>query len=156
MAKTNKSKSKTAASPTTPPVRPTPYTLPSLRANKDLWYQLLVLIYDLHHPKDKPSEARTLQTTDALYISGPYFSVEEAEAIKSTIVDDTPTATTTLETAISQKLENFFEKRRASGDSRPCGPHDLGPVYLQCLGIEKEEIGEERFVSRVRRSLLGK
>jgi len=29
----------------------------------------------------------------------------------------------TVEQAIKHVLSNFFEKRRASGDSRPCGKH---------------------------------
>lgn len=62
---------------------------------------------------------------------------------------------TTVEQAISTDLENFFEKRRASGDCRPCGPHDMVPVYLSRFGIEKAEIEDEKFVSRVRRSGLG-
>lgn len=100
--------------------------------------------------KDRTCESRTLQTTDAFYISAPYFSDDEAAIVKSAVV----TPGTSVEQAIANNLENFFEKRRASGDCRPCGPHDMVPVYLSCFGIEKAEIEDEKFVSRVRRSGL--
>lgn len=77
--------------------------------------------------------------------------------MKRTLVDGTHTGTgtITIEQLISSTLENFFEKRRASGDCRPCGPHDMVPVYLSCFGIDKADIADEKFVSRLRRSGLG-
>lgn len=102
--------------------------------------------------KDKSCERRLSQTTDELYISAPYFTAEEAAAIKAALVD---AGDMSLEQAITSNLQNFFEKRRASGDSRPCGPHDMAPVYLSCFGIEKEELEDDKFVGRVRRSGLG-
>lgn len=153
MAKTKKvttenGKTSTNMSYANSPKQPT-YTIPSLRANKDLWHNLLIL-HDLKNlPKNKASENRLLQTTDALYISTPYFTADEAEAIKGTIVDEHGT---TLELAIGRRLQNFFEKRRASGDWRPCGPHDLVPVFLKCLGFSKEVVDDEKFVARLRRS----
>jgi len=47
---------------------------------------------------------------------------------------------TTVEEAIKGDLKGFLEKRRASGGSRPCGPHDLGPVYEVVFGIGREEM----------------
>ena len=127
------------------------YTLSELRANRDIWYKICVLIYDLHNiRKDKTCENRTLQTTDPLYISTPYFSDEEAAIVKGAEV----TPGITVEQAITTNLESFFEKRKASGDCRPCGPHDMVPVYLSCFGVDKAEIEDEKFVSRVRRSGL--
>lgn len=132
--------------------RRTSYTVLELRDNRDLWYKTCALIYDLRNmTKDKTCENRTLQTTDALYISTPYFSDGEAAAVKAATMDDG----TTVEQAISTSLENFFEKRKASGDCRPCGPHDMVPVYLECFGVDKAEIEDEKFVSRVKRSGLG-
>ncbi|USW56152.1 hypothetical protein Slin15195_G094710 [Septoria linicola] len=130
-------------------------TIADLRANQDLWFKTRLLIYDLYNmSNDKSCEDRTLQTTDPLYISTPYFSDAEAAVVKNVIVD--PISSTTLEQAFSSSLENFFEKRRASGDWRPCGPHDMVPVYLACLGMEKREIEEEGFVARARRWRAGK
>jgi len=60
----------------------------------------------------------------------------------------------TIEEAIKSSLANFFEKRRASGDSRPCGPHDIIPICLRVFGIEPKEIQDERFLGRLRRSGL--
>lgn len=72
--------------------------------------------------------------------------------MKSALVD---AVGTTLERAIEVSLKAFFEKRKASGDIRPCGPHNIGPVYLECLGMDKTDHGDEKFLSRLRRSGLG-
>ncbi|KAK5685577.1 hypothetical protein LTS10_003658 [Elasticomyces elasticus] len=144
-------------------------TIAELQENQDL---ICVLVYDLRNLKnDKACSNRLDQTTDELYISLPYFSADEAAVIKAATVnapttenetaDETATTGSasperiTLEQAISSSLQNFFDKRKASGDCRPCGPHDMVPVYLACFGIEKAEIEDEKFLSRVRRSGLG-
>lgn len=121
-------------------------TVADLREHPGLWYKLCVLVYDLRNmTKDKTCERRTLQTTDPLYISEPYFDAQEAMAIKHAIVP----SGMSVEQDINAQLEHFFEKRRASGDCRPCGPHDMVPVYLACFGIDKAEIEDEKFVSRL-------
>lgn len=56
-----------------------------------------------------------------------------------------------VDEAITKGLEGFLEKRKASGDMRPCGPHDLGPAFVKCFGVEKEEVGGESFLRRVRK-----
>lgn len=61
----------------------------------------------------------------------------------------------TIEEAITSCLKNFFAKRRASGDARPCGPHDMGPVYKTVFGITTAELKDEKFLSRLRRTGLG-
>jgi hypothetical protein len=167
-------------------------TLSDLREDDNLWYKIHVLIYDLCHIKTNPSsEARTLLTTDELYISGPYFTPSESALVKGTIISDirnteiaieteeatqeitaleeTPTFQTletnedltlsrepkTIEDAIKERLAGFFDKRRASGDSRPCGPHDMAPIYESAFGIKHSELDDERFLGRLRRSGLG-
>jgi hypothetical protein len=60
----------------------------------------------------------------------------------------------TIEEAIKERLAGFFDKRRASGDSRPCGPHDMAPIYGSVFGIRHSEMQDERFLSRLRRSGL--
>ncbi len=149
-----------------------PYTLSDLRADCNLWYRICVLIHDLHNvAKDHNSEQRIVGTVDALYLSTPYFSLDEAARIKATIVEPTfeqfvhddpedggsppVTGKMGLEDAITSSLTNFFEKRRASGDARPCGPHTLAPIYQRVFGVERADIEDERFLSRLRRSGLG-
>ena len=39
----------------------------------------------------------------------------------------------TVEEVIQTRLSNFFNKRKASGDARPCGPHDMLPIYLSVI-----------------------
>ncbi|KFY25202.1 hypothetical protein V491_01871 [Pseudogymnoascus sp. VKM F-3775] len=160
-------------------------TLSDLQAKPVLWYKVHVLLYDLCNiSKDHDAEARTLCTTDELYISAPYFTPDEAMLIKNTIVsqpiltdipefealdlaenmdaeineapnEEAPQKTLTVEEAITSCLQNFFAKRRASGDARPCGPHDMGPVYKAVFGITTAELKEEKFLSRLRRTGLG-
>jgi hypothetical protein len=118
-----------------------------------------------------------------LYISAPYFTAHEATLIKSIripppVLQDIPefeqfkydqdgvaeepavekdtalASLVTIEDAIKGGLENFFEKRRASGDARPCGPHDMGPIYLAVFGISKDELKKEKFLSRLKRAGL--
>ncbi|KFY18170.1 hypothetical protein V492_00105 [Pseudogymnoascus sp. VKM F-4246] len=137
-----------------------------------------------HQELDRAAEARTLCTTDELYISAPYFTPEEAVLIKNTVVSppiltDIPEFETlklekdidseasgpakrevermasTVEAAITSCLRNFFAKRRASGDARPCGPHDMGPIYKAVFGITTEELRDEKFLGRLRRTGLG-
>lgn len=123
-----------------------PLTLSDLRKNDGLWYRILVLIYDFQHQKDERSKRRMDKTIHPIYISSPYFTLEEAESIKTALVKSY-----TLETTIYESLRNFTDKRKASGDYRPCGPHDMLPTFLTCFGIEKSEITDEKFVSRVKR-----
>lgn len=60
-----------------------------------------------------------------------------------------------LKQVITTNLHNFFEKRRANGDSRPCGSQNMAPIYLSNVDIDKEELEDDKFVGRVRRSGLG-
>lgn len=138
-----------------------PITLSKIRENAQLWYKIHVLLYDLRNIKTDPSSStRTLSTTDELYISSPYFTSSEALLVKSAIITNSDVIinsdnTVTVEEFIKTQLENFFEKRRASGDARPCGPHDLAPIYERAFGIERAAMKDERFLARLRRSGLG-
>ncbi|TGO30486.1 hypothetical protein BPAE_0005g00820 [Botrytis paeoniae] len=144
-----------------------------LHADHDLWYKIRVLLHDLHNiANDHAAQARTQNTTDELYISGPYFTLEEAARIKEFeelefegdsehhVSPDTPALEVeglkemTVETAIKYCFQSLFEKRKASGDARPCGPHDMGPIYRAIFMISKEELKDEKFLERLRRAGL--
>lgn len=170
-----KSKTKDIATKAKASLPPTKSTLSDIMQNFNLWYKIHVLIYDLRNiNSDRSSESRTLRTTDELYISSPYFTPSESNLIKATIVTGTSDSkatvidgisdsksipviqeSKTVEEAIHQRLAGFFDKRRASGDSRPCGPHDMAPIYEKVFKIEPSELRDERFLSRLRRSGLG-
>ena len=49
-------------------------------------------------------------------------------------------------------LKSFIDKRRASGDTRPCGPHHLAPMYASLFGVDLKEMQDEKFKGRLRRS----
>ena len=148
-------------------VKNAPVTLSSLREDLDLWYRIRILLYDLNNVKAALSEKRLSSTTNELYISEPYFRDVEASKIRTALIykADVPDLSSngispsaqgiTIEQALHHKLENFLEKRKASGDSRPCGPHDMVPIYSSVFGISKEDLGDERFLGRLRRSGFG-
>lgn len=58
----------------------------------------------------------------------------------------------TFDEVVKALLQSFVDKRRASGDARPCGPHHLGPMYASLFGIDLKDIGDEKFLSRLRRA----
>ena len=143
--------------------------LSDLRQNSDLWYRILILLHDLNNVKDSSSNKRLSQTTNELYISEPYFRDFEATKIRKAFIDSVdeagpsdgmhtdvqdPTGAT-VEQALHSKLANFLDKRKASGDARPCGPHDMFPIYSSTFGITREEVKDERCLGRLRKSGLG-
>ena len=141
-------------------------TLSDLREDLDLWYRIHVLLHDLNNVKDSPSEKRLSMTMNELYISEPYFRDFEATKIRTALINDldepgfldgidTDGQEITVERALHYKLANFLDKRKASGDARPCGPHDMVPIYSSIFRITKEDLGDERFLGRLRRSGLG-
>ncbi|KEY66506.1 hypothetical protein S7711_04833 [Stachybotrys chartarum IBT 7711] len=58
----------------------------------------------------------------------------------------------TFDTAVRVLLNNFIDKRRASGDTRPCGPHHLAPMFASLFGIGIEEVKDIKFLGRLRRA----
>ncbi|KAL8993051.1 MAG: hypothetical protein Q9169_006631 [Polycauliona sp. 2 TL-2023] len=142
--------------------------LSDIKENADIWYRVQVLLHDLSNVgNDVLSEKRLSATTNELYISAPYFTDAEAAKILSTSVETSDPgeksiapssnspATATIQDIIHRRLANFFEKRKASGDSRPCGPHDMLPIYLEVFKVSKEDLKDEKFLGRLRRSGLG-
>ena len=150
-------KSKGKQPTSTPTSEPTPLTptLYDLQQDTDMWYRIKVLLYDLSNiASDSLSERRLSSTTNELYISDHYFTCIESARILSTLIS-TQEPQESIQSAIQQQLATFFDKRRASGDARPCGPHNMVPVYGRAFGIEKDELKDERFLNCLRRSGLG-
>jgi hypothetical protein len=161
-----------------------PQSTADIKAHPLLGYKLRVLLYDFRNlRKDPLSELRSLQATDEIYLGLPYFTAEESALIKAAKVAATwvlepdfkegspipeigqevvATATntsatvqiTTVEQAIQSSLQNFFQKRQASGDARPCGPLDLAPIYERVFHVSMAELKDEKFLSRLRRNGL--
>lgn len=149
-------------------------TTTAIASDQILGFKVRVLLYDFTSIATDPnSERRINKTTDEHYISSPYFTHAEVDAIKAAKVDlviDAPmgfgeTHTgeentesnheelegASFDTALRKLLERFIEKRRASGDSRPCGPHHLAPMYASLFGIDLNEVKEENFLRRLRK-----
>ncbi|KAI1204887.1 putative C6 transcription factor [Annulohypoxylon truncatum] len=152
-----------------------------IRADPNLGYKLRVLLHDFRSIRtNRAAQERISQTIDPLYISAPYFTPEEATRIKGAIVntytninecidgqdfgEDSEqeektkpvfqSQTQTAEEMIQSHFANFLEKRKPSGDSRPCGPHDMAPIYQSIFGIAGTELEEENFLRRLRRAGL--
>ena len=129
-------------------------TIADMRQDEDLWFRTRVLVHDLcHFAKDKNAQERLSQTTDAQYLSMPYYSDEQVAVVKAALVEVDGTSIA-MEQAITERLQDFFEKRKASGDFRPCGAHTMAPIYLLCFGLEKAEIEDRKLLSRLRKSGL--
>ena len=156
---------------------PGPTSTIAIAADPTLGYKIRVLLYDfLNVTKDPNSERRINSTTDEHYISAPYFEHDQAMVVKAAIVDaDLPKHDPsisdytdgknnenssercglqgqTFDAAVRTMLNQFIDKRRASGDARPCGPHHLAPLYASLFGIGMEEIQDSKFLSRLRRA----
>ncbi|ATY62177.1 hypothetical protein A9K55_008947 [Cordyceps militaris] len=150
--------------------RALPTTASAIRNDPALGYKLRVLIYDLLNvTRDPCSEKRINTTTDAHYLGLPYFSAEESQALKNAIIDVEPSLyhvpgdlaadgnaaqllSRSVADALGMLLSGFFDKRRASGDSRPCGPHHLAPLYAALYGIDLAELQDAKFLARLRRN----
>ncbi|KAI3544159.1 methyltransferase domain-containing protein [Colletotrichum abscissum] len=158
MPRTNKEKPVTAQAPsaTSPKL-----TTSSINADPILGYKIRVLILDfLRKAKDPEAQRRIDSTTEVNYISGPYFDQEQAKRVREATVDvelqiSISAATQdnhegdeneernprvrisglTVEEAIETVMNGFLDERRASGDTKPCGPHDLAPIYAALFGI---------------------
>lgn len=136
-----------------------------------LGYRIRVLLHDfLNVTQDSRSQKRLNSTIDEHYISGPYFDEGQAAMVKAAIIDvdivkhvaadyiediDRDLISqqgNSFEAAIRTLLGGFLDKRRASGDARPCGPHHLAPLYAKFLGIDLEELKEDKFLGRLRRA----
>ncbi|KAM0553916.1 hypothetical protein ACHAPJ_007262 [Fusarium lateritium] len=145
-------------------------TTSAIATDPILGYKLRVLLHDfLNVKKDPNAEKRINSTTDEHYISAPYFDENQAATIKGAIIDvdvgseesesyDPAVMVSqqgqSFETAVRTLLDNFLEKRRASGDARPCGPHHLVPMYAKLFGIDMKELEDIKFLSRLRRTGL--
>jgi hypothetical protein len=117
--------------------------------------------------KNSLSQTRLSKTTDPLYISYPYFTESEATSIKEAIVDaytesqdlanDSGNSLyllgvqSTVQDMIETRMANFFNKWRASGNSRQCDPHGLAPIYEEVFGINRTELEEEGFLRCLRK-----
>nr|ANM86662.1 putative zinc c6 transcription factor [Cladonia uncialis subsp. uncialis]AUW30901.1 zinc C6 transcription factor [Cladonia uncialis subsp. uncialis] len=97
---------------------------------------------------DEAIDAATNVTGEAE--EGETTAISKSDSTSSTLNNDA-----TVEEVIHNRLSNFFNKRKASGDARPCGPHDMLPIYLSVFSVGKEELKDNRFLSRLKRSGLG-
>ncbi|TQV91223.1 hypothetical protein IF1G_10104 [Cordyceps javanica] len=182
-----------AASPSPSTVAHQPTTTLAVRDHPVLGYKLRVLLYDLVHVAKDPASARRLdRTTDAWYMSRPYFAPDESETMKNAIITHATSSSSSssssspsfaslphlvnddgdgsgsgsgsgspsssswsgsaVRDALASLLSTFFDKRRASGDARPCGPHHLAPLYAALYGIDMAELQDGRFLGRLRRN----
>ncbi len=94
------------------------------------------------------------ETGEAEELESSTVSETIASAQETRMKDGPPSVgeVETIEEAIKRRMSAFYDKRNASGDFRPCGPHDMVPVYLTVFGIDKRELMDERFLGRLKRS----
>lgn len=138
-----------------------------IRDDVVLGYRLKILLYDLQNLNQNPQSARRLNaTTDVHYLSEPYFTPEQADAVKQAAVceisqEETtgyilskPMIGRTVQEAIQLHLGGFLAKRHGSNDKRPCGTHDILPLYMALFGLDKACLEDERFLGRLKKDRL--
>ncbi|KAI1502162.1 putative C6 transcription factor [Biscogniauxia marginata] len=152
-----------------------PIKTSTVTTDLNLGYKIRVLLYDFRNVRtDHASQERISLTIDPLYISTPYFTQDEAALIKAAVVDTCTeinddsysrasdhkekiiqvSQPQSVEDMLQANLANFLEKRRACGGSRPCGPHDMAPLYKSVFGVSRTELQGENFLRRLRKSGL--
>ncbi|KAM3536919.1 hypothetical protein ARSEF1564_010159 [Beauveria bassiana] len=171
-----KSKLKIEHKLTGDPTSAAPTTTSAVAADPILGFKMRLLIHDFINVKKDANAARRINsTTHPHYISLPYFDQQQADAVEAAIVDTIPTVEhehrrgqehlavlanipsqqgQRFDLALEVFFQNFFDKRRASGDARPCGPHNLAPVYALLFGIDKKELDSPQFQSRIRKERI--
>lgn len=117
-------------------------TIEELRGNIPFWYKLNVFIYDLQKfGSDKASEDRLNSVTDNLYLSAPYFEIEEVEMLrcfKSTSNGKT------LESLLREKLNNNIKQKK-----RVCTSHHVLPVFEQAFGLSARKLSEDKVFKKL-------
>ncbi|OAA34911.1 hypothetical protein BBO_08998 [Beauveria brongniartii RCEF 3172] len=163
----NKNKLKIEHKLTGNPTSALPTTTSAVAADPILGFKMRLLIHDfINVEKDANAARRINSTTHPHYISLPYFNQQQADAVEAAIVDTIPVVEQEhlavlanipshqgqrFDAALGAFFQNFFDKRRASGDARPCGPHSLAPVYALLFGIDEKELHSAQFQDRLRR-----
>lgn len=165
MAKSKKTRAPHRPQPDSGTSEETLRTTSQISSDKHVGFMLRVLLHDLQNVGKNPlSEKRLNRTTDEHYLSPPYFTPEETASIKRALADKhtqnseaaeyKSTALTSVNDALTDMLGGFFDKQRASGDSRPCGPHDLVLIYCSLFGVKLDELQDETFLTRLRRQQI--
>ncbi|KAK1466695.1 UMTA methyltransferase [Colletotrichum melonis] len=150
MPRTNKEKPVTAQAPSTTSPR---LTTSSINADPILGYKIRVLIHDLSEKQKTPkrNDESTQRPREAtidveLQISTSAATQDNHEADENEERDSRVRISgLTVEEAIETVMNGFLDKRRASGDARPCGPHDLAPIYAALFGIHLLELQSQQF-----------
>ncbi|KAF7179288.1 hypothetical protein CNMCM7691_008221 [Aspergillus felis] len=109
-----------------------------------LWYRLHVLLFDLQHFNQRPDSRGRLETvTDLSYIGSPYFTDDEATAIKNTVVHG-KTLAQIIEQELQERLERRNKKRVDSGDFRVCAAHELAPILAGALCMNLKQLDRDK------------
>jgi hypothetical protein len=128
-------------------------TIQELQKNKTLWYKLHVFIYDLRNFREMPTSHNRLDSIiDASYIGFPYFTEEEVQIIKSTIVQGEHTLEKVIQETLEERLERREKKNKERKCWRGCAAHDLAPVFEKMYNIDYKQLAKDgEFLSLMKR-----
>lgn len=119
-----------------------------MTAPNNLWYRSHVLIFDLRYFRADPwSEKRLNKVLDVHYLGAPYFTLEEAEEIKSMMVDKEHTLLQIMEQTLDDKLN--LKKRVDAADYRPCAAHDIAPLLEKAFNIKCKQMDKDKYFTEL-------
>jgi hypothetical protein len=132
----------------------TPRMPDNLRENRLLWYKLHVFMYDLRNFRSNKASRTRLDAVISLdYIGQPYFSDDEAQTLRNTIVEGGSTLQEALDSFFRLKLPSRLQSRAKSEyDYRVCAAHDVAPVLEKAFGVKEGDLKRNKeFVKLVRK-----
>lgn len=116
-------------------------SLAELKMDRNIWYKIHVLLYDLRHfEQSNVSQCRLETVIDPSYLGEPYFNPDEAEKIKGARLDGDKTLLALIEEILDERLNRRMKKRVESGDYRVCAAHDVAPILEKALGIKPKDL----------------
>ncbi len=126
---------------------PVPHATPTiqdLRNTHGLWYRIHVFVYDLQNFKKRADcQSRLDSIVDASYLGTPYFTEEEVDMLKATMVNGEITLEVIIRNTLDGRLERRMKKRIESGDYRVCAAHDPAPVFETAFNIRPRDVAKD-------------
>jgi hypothetical protein len=140
--------------PETQEVTNSPKKIEYLRTNQLLCYKLHVFMYDLRNFRSNKTNRARLDAVISLdYIGEPYFTAEESQTLRGTVVEGKNTLQNALNTFCTSKLpERLRSRSKREYEHRVCATHDVAPIFEKAFGVKETNLKKnKKFVKLVRK-----